>query len=247
MPLARVNPLSELQSPDEGVGRGKEGPRHRAWWAPDLGVPGSTGGTRRHEDPAGRAGSLGTLAQRSVPGEEGQGMPGISLGSSPLEFPKLSSHPQPAARAGSEESPLDIRAAAAPRPRTEVGSSVARPTGNRGLLPANLLAQQDEAPIHLPGQQGDRQTDGGKTSLPVPFAPTSFLKFLSDHSSEGLCTRNSKDFTHALNLRTGCGNVHSDRNCEEKTHIKESKSLLSARFPLFWKEQNTYARINCKI
>lgn len=47
----------------------------------------------RHEDPAGRAGSLGTLAQRPVPGEEGQGMPGISLGSLPLGFPKLGSPP----------------------------------------------------------------------------------------------------------------------------------------------------------
>lgn len=111
---------------------------------------------------------------------------------------------------------------------------MARPTGNRGLLPTNLPAQQDEAPIHLPGQQGDRQTDRGKISLPVPFAPTSFLKFLSERSSEGLCTRNSKDFTHALNLGTGCGKVQSDRNCEENNPYQgvksKQKSLLSPCF-----------------
>ena len=75
------------------MGRGKEGSQHSA----------SLVGTRpvnqtahcqdrveptprfsgRHEDPAGRASCLGTLAQWLVPGEEGPGMLGTSLGSSP--------------------------------------------------------------------------------------------------------------------------------------------------------------------
>ena len=157
------------------MGRGKEGPQLSARlvgtvparWAPGqlIKQPGAKMGVERtprfsgrHEDPAGRASCPGTMAQHLVPGEEGPGVLGTSLGCSPEAFPNSVTP-----RAGSEQSPLDLRAASAPGPRTELGSSAAVMTGNQDPLPKpnpgadNLPAPQDQALVHLPGQQGGRQ------------------------------------------------------------------------------------------
>ena len=128
--------------------------------AAKTGVECTPGFFGRHEDPAGRASCLGTMAQRLVPGAEGPGVLGTSLDPSPKAFPN-----SVAPTAGSEQSPLDLRAASAPGPRTELGSSTATLTGNQDPLPKpnpggyNLPAQQDQTLVHLPGQQGGRETD----------------------------------------------------------------------------------------
>ena len=204
------------------MGRGKEGSQRSASqvgtvparWAPGqlirqhaakTGVERTPGFSGRHEDTAGRASCPGTMAQRLVPGEEGTGVLGTSLGSSPKAFPN-----SVALTAGSEQSLLDLRAASAPGPRTKLGSSITTLTGNQDPLPKpnpggyNLPAQQDQALVHLPGQQGGRQTDRLKDWLPCAQAlSTSFPTFLSVLSAESLCTINSKDFTHSLNLGKG--------------------------------------------
>lgn len=128
--------------------------------AAKMGVERTPGFFGRHEDPAGRASCPGTMAQRLVPGAEGPGVLGTSLDPSPKAFPN-----SVAPTAGSEQSPLDLRAASAPGPRTELGSSIATLTGNQDPLPKpnpggyNLPAQQDQTLVHLPGQQGGRETD----------------------------------------------------------------------------------------
>ena len=106
-------------------GRGAPGQLIRQH-AAKTGVERTPGFSGRHEDTAGRASCPGTMALRLVPGEEGTGVLGTSLGSSPKAFPN-----SVALTAGSEQSLLDLRAASAPGPRTKLGSSITTLTGNQ--------------------------------------------------------------------------------------------------------------------